>query len=452
MSKSIKIKRGLNIPLKGSAEKVLVRLDKAETYGVKPTDFPGLVPKLNVAVGDKVKAGSPLFHDKYRPEVVYPSPVSGEVVDVRRGERRVILEVVVKADGGDNVYENFGPALPEVLTREEVIARLLKAGAWPYIKQRPFGIVANPSDTPKSIFISCFDTSPLAPDLDFAVQGEEESFQVGVDVLRKLTPGKVHLGLSADFPPAKAFANAKGVEHHYFTGPHPAGNVGVHIHHIDPINKGEVVWVVNPLDVIIIGRLFLKGVYDATKVIALAGSEVLKPRFYKLISGASIESIIKDNINSQAQVRIISGNVLTGTRVDKLGYLGFYDNMVTVIPEGNKHEFFGWIAPGLDKHSASRAFLSKLIPSKRFTLDTNMHGGHRAMVVTGQYEKVMPMDIYPMYLIKAILANDIDRMEQLGIYEVVEEDMALCEYVCPSKTEVQAILRKGIETMIKELS
>jgi len=452
MSKSIKIKRGLNIPLKGSAEKVLVRLDKAETYGVKPTDFPGLVPKLNVAVGDKVKAGSPLFHDKYRPEVVYPSPVSGEVVDVRRGERRVILEVVVKADGGDNVYENFGPALPEALTREEVIARLLKAGVWPYIKQRPFGIVANPSETPKSIFISCFDTSPLAPDLDFAVQGEEESFQVGVDVLRKLTPGKVHLGLSADFPPAKAFANANGVEHHYFTGPHPAGNVGVHIHHIDPINKGEVVWVVNPLDVIIIGRLFLKGVYDATKVIALAGSEVLKPRFYKLISGASIESIIKDNINSQAQVRIISGNVLTGTRVDKLGYLGFYDNMVTVIPEGNKHEFFGWIAPGLDKHSASRAFLSKLIPSKRFTLDTNMHGGHRAMVVTGQYEKVMPMDIYPMYLIKAILANDIDRMEQLGIYEVVEEDMALCEYVCPSKTEVQAILRKGIETMIKELS
>lgn len=452
MSKPIKIKRGLNVPLRGSAEKVLVRLEKAETYGVKPTDFPGLVPKLNVAVGDKVMAGSTLFHDKYRPEVIFSSPVSGEVVDIRRGERRVILEVVVKADSGETAYEDFGTASPDKLSRDEVIAKLLKAGVWPYIKQRPFGIIANPADTPKSIFISCFDTSPLAPDLDFAVQGEEQAFQAGIDAIRKLTPGKVHLGLNADFPPAKAFANAKGVEFHYFTGPHPAGNVGVQIHHIEPINKGEVVWVVNPMDVIIIGRLFLKGVYDATKVIALVGSEVIKPRYFKLISGASVESIVKNNINTQTQVRIISGNVLTGTRVDKLGYLGFYDTMVTVIPEGNKHEFFGWIAPGIDKHSASRAFLSKLIPGKRFTIDTNMHGGHRAMVVTGQYEKVMPMDIYPMYLIKAILANDIDRMEQLGIYEVVEEDMALCEYVCPSKTEMQAILRKGIETIIKELS
>jgi Na+-transporting NADH:ubiquinone oxidoreductase subunit A len=228
--------------------------------------------------------------------------------------------------------------------------------------------------------------------------------------------------------------------------------VGVHIHHIDPIFKGELVWVVNPLDVIIIGRLFLKGIYDATKVIALAGSEVLKPRYYKLISGASIESIVNDNISTERPVRIVSGNVLTGTRVDRLGYLGFYDNMVSVIPEGNRHEFFGWIAPGVDKHSASRTFLSKLIPGKRFAIDTNIHGGHRALVVTGQYEKVLPMDIYPVHLIKAILANDIDRMEQLGIYEVVEEDMALCEYVCASKTEVQAILRGGIETMIKELS
>lgn len=452
MSKVIKIKRGLNIPLKGLAEKVLMRLGKAETYGVKPIDFPGLVPKLNVAVGDRVKAGSPLFYDKYRPEVLFASPVSGEVVEVRRGERRVILEVVVKTDSGDVAYEDFGAASPDSLTRDEVIARLLKAGAWPYIRQRPFGVVANPTDTPKSIFISGFDTSPLAPDMDFTVHGEEQNFQAGIDALRKLTSGKIHLGLNADYPPAKVFADVKGVEFHYFTGPHPAGNVGVHIHHIDPIFKGELVWVVNPLDVIIIGRLFLKGIYDATKVIALAGSEVLKPRYYKLISGASIESIVNDNISAERQVRIVSGNVLTGTRVDRLGYLGFYDNMVSVIPEGNRHEFFGWIAPGVDKHSASRTFLSKFIPGKRFAIDTNIHGGHRALVVTGQYEKVLPMDIYPVHLIKAILANDIDRMEQLGIYEVVEEDMALCEYVCASKTEVQAILRGGIETMIKELS
>jgi Na+-transporting NADH:ubiquinone oxidoreductase subunit A len=452
MSKVIKIKRGLNIPLKGSAEKVLVRLDKAEYYGVKPIDFPGLVPKLDVKVGDRVKAGSPLFHDKYNPEIVFTSPINGEVIEVRRGERRTILEVVVKTENGETEYEEFGAASPDSLSRDEVVEKLLKSGLWPYIKQRPYGIVANPNDNPKAIFISCFDTAPLAPDLDFAVQGEEEAFQVGIDALRKLTTGTIHLGLNADYPPANAFLNAKGVEHHYFTGPHPAGNVGIQIHHIDPIAKGEVVWTINPLDVIIIGRLFLKGIYDATKVIALAGSEVVKPRYYKLISGASIDSVVKDNINTDTDVRIISGNVLTGTRVDKNGFVGFYDNMVSVIPEGNKYEFMGWIAPGVNKHSASRTFLSKLIPGKKFRLNTNMHGGHRAYVLTGQYEKVLPMDIYPVHLIKAILANDIDKMEQLGIYEVVEEDMALCEYVCASKTEVQAILRNGINTMIKELS
>ncbi|QKG79513.1 Na(+)-translocating NADH-quinone reductase subunit A [Tenuifilum thalassicum] len=452
MSKVIKIKRGLNIPLKGSAEKVLVRLDKAEYYGVKPIDFPGLVPKLDVKVGDRVKAGSPLFHDKYNPEIVFTSPINGEVVEVRRGERRTILEVVVKTENGETEYEEFGAASPDSLSRDDVVEKLLKSGLWPYIKQRPYGIVANPNDNPKAIFISCFDTSPLAPDLDFAVQGEEEAFQVGIDALRKLTTGAIHLGLNADYPPANAFLKAKGVEHHYFTGPHPAGNVGIQIHHIDPIAKGEVVWTINPLDVIIIGRLFLKGIYDATKVIALAGSEVIKPRYYKLISGANIDSVVKDNINTDTDVRIISGNVLTGTRVDKNGFVGFYDNMISVIPEGNKYEFMGWIAPGVNKHSASRTFLSKLIPGKKFRLNTNMHGGHRAYVLTGQYEKVLPMDIYPVHLIKAILANDIDKMEQLGIYEVVEEDMALCEYVCASKTEVQAILRNGINTMIKELS
>ncbi|HNV53335.1 MAG TPA: NADH:ubiquinone reductase (Na(+)-transporting) subunit A, partial [Tenuifilaceae bacterium] len=236
-------------------------------------------------------------------------------------------------------------------------------------------------------------------------------------------------------------------------GPHPAGNVGIQIHHIDPINKGDVVWTVNPLDVIIIGRLFLKGVYDATKVIALAGSDVVKPRYYRIVSGARVDSILKDNlVKTDNEHRIISGNVLTGAKVESIGFIGFYDNMVTVIPEGKHHEFFGWMAPGFNKHSASRTFFSKLLPGKSFKLDTNINGGERAYVLTGQYEKVLPMDIYPVHLIKAILANDIDKMEQLGIYEVVEEDLALCEYVCTSKVEVQEILRKGIESMIKELS
>ncbi len=423
----------------------------SETYGVKPLDFPGLLPKLEVQEGDVVRAGTPLFYDKYRPEVKFSSPVSGEVVEIRRGERRQILEVVVKANGSVE-YQVFGAAQPAALTRNQVVEKLLVSGVWPYIRQRPFGIVANPNDTPKAIFISCFDTAPLAPDMDFSIQGEDENFQAGIDALSKLTPGKIHLGLNADYPAASAFAKANGVEHHYFRGPHPAGNVGVHIHHIDPIGKGDVVWVVNPLDVVIIGRLFLKGIYDASRVIALAGSEVTSPRYYRVISGAQIDSITSGNLNSNIELRYISGNVLTGTKVEPFGYLGFYDNMVTVIPEGNHYEFFGWMSPGFNKFSASRTFLSRLTPWRKFKFDTNLHGGKRAYVITGQYEKVMPMDILPVHLIKAILANDIERMEQLGIYEVVEEDMALCEYVCTSKTDVQQILRKGIESLIKELS
>ncbi|HQM04375.1 MAG TPA: Na(+)-translocating NADH-quinone reductase subunit A [Tenuifilaceae bacterium] len=451
MSTIVKVRRGLNIPMEGRAENVLVRKNMSETYGVKPLDFPGLLPKLEVQEGDVVRAGTPLFYDKYRPEVKFSSPVSGEVVEIRRGERRQILEVVVKANGSVE-YQVFGAAQPAALTRNQVVEKLLVSGVWPYIRQRPFGIVANPNDTPKAIFISCFDTAPLAPDMDFSIQGEDENFQAGIDALSKLTPGKIHLGLNADYPAASAFAKANGVEHHYFRGPHPAGNVGVHIHHIDPIGKGDVVWVVNPLDVVIIGRLFLKGIYDASRVIALAGSEVTSPRYYRVISGAQIDSITSGNLNSNIELRHISGNVLTGTKVEPFGYLGFYDNMVTVIPEGNHYEFFGWMSPGFNKFSASRTFLSRLTPWRKFKFDTNLHGGKRAYVITGQYEKVMPMDILPVHLIKAILANDIERMEQLGIYEVVEEDMALCEYVCTSKTDVQQILRKGIESLIKELS
>ncbi|HOZ15494.1 MAG TPA: Na(+)-translocating NADH-quinone reductase subunit A [Tenuifilaceae bacterium] len=452
MSKVIKIRKGLNIPLVGQPEKVLIRADMAETYAVKPSDFPGLTPKLNVQVGDKVKAGNPLFHDKYRPNIVFSSPVSGEVVEVRRGDRRVIEEVVVKTTGSVD-YEQFEAVSPVQLTREQVVEKLLKSGTWPYLRQRPYGIVANPDDKPKSIFISCFDSAPLSPDMDFAVNGEQEAFQAGIDALKRLTEGEIHLGLNADYPASSVFAKAKDVQLHHFTGPHPAGNVGIQIHHIDPINKGDVVWTVNPLDVIIIGRLFLKGVYDATKVIALAGSDVVKPRYYRIVSGARVDSILKDNlVKTDNEHRIISGNVLTGAKVESIGFIGFYDNMVTVIPEGKHHEFFGWMAPGFNKHSASRTFFSKLLPGKSFKLDTNINGGERAYVLTGQYEKVLPMDIYPVHLIKAILANDIDKMEQLGIYEVVEEDLALCEYVCTSKVEVQEILRKGIESMIKELS
>ena len=451
MPKVFKIRRGLNIPMKGEAEKVFTRAELAEFYAVKPTDFPGLTPKLSVAEGDRVKVGTPLFFDKFRPEVVFTSPVSGEVHLIKRGERRRILEVIVKTDNSQD-FEDFGRGNPAEMLPNQIIDKLLKAGLWPTIRQRPYSIIANPEQKPKAIFISGFDTSPLAPDMDFAVKEEEESFKAGVEALKKLTEGDVNIGLNADYPPSSVFTKVKGVKHNYFSGPHPVGNVGIQIHHVNPINKGDVVWVVNPLDVIIIGRLFLRGLYDATKVIALAGSEVLKPRYFIVKTGTSISSIVNNNLVSKAEnLRFISGNVLTGEKIDCDGFLGFYDNMVSVIPEGNYYEFMGWMTPGFKKYSFSSSFLSKLLPQKKHSFDTNLHGGERAYVVTGQYEKVLPMKLYPVHLIKAILANDIDKMENLGIYEVAEEDFALCEYVCTSKTNVQSIIRDGITLMIKEL-
>jgi len=338
------------------------------------------------------------------------------------------------------------------LTSNEIIEKLLISGCWPYIRQRPYGIVANSKDKPKSIFISGFDTAPLAPDLDFSVKGEESAFQAGICALSKLTEGKIHLNLNSDYPASFVFTKCEKVQVNYFSGPHPAGNVGVQINHLEPINKGEMVWVVNPLDVIIIGHLFLKGVYDASKVVTLAGSEVLKPKYYKVINGVSIKNIVQGNISPNHQVRYISGNVLTGKKILSDGFIGFYDNMITVIPEGNQFEFLGWALPGFNKFSASKTFFSWLTPDKKYRLNTNLNGGERAFVITGQYEKLVPMDIYPVHLIKSIIAKDIDKMEQLGIYEVVEEDLALCEFACTSKIEVQTILRDGIDLMIKEMS
>lgn len=452
MPNVIKIRKGLNIRLKGQAEKIFFKAEHAEFYAISPLDFPGIVPKPDVNVGDRVKAGSRLFHHKHHPEVLFTSPVSGEVVEIRRGDRRVILEVIIKADSQIE-YIDHKVDDPTKLNGEKVIQKLLSSGVWPYIRQRPYGIIANPKDKPKAIFISGFDTAPLAPDLDFSVKGEDAAFQAGVNALHKLTDGKIHLNLNSDYPASEVFSKCRNVEINYFTGPHPAGNVGIQIHHIDPVNKGEVVWVVNPLDVIIIGRLFLKGVYDAAKVITLAGSEVLKPKYYKLINGASIKNIVQGNtIKSDSHLRYISGNVLTGRRIPSDGFVGFYDNMVTIIPEGDHHEFLGWALPGFGKFSATRTFFSWLLPDKKYRLNTNFNGSERAYVVTGQYEKVLPMDIYPVYLIKAIMAKDVERMEQLGIYEVVEEDLALCEFVCTSKIEVQSILREGIDLMIEEMS
>ncbi|NBC82067.1 MAG: Na(+)-translocating NADH-quinone reductase subunit A [Bacteroidetes bacterium] len=450
MSVQIKIRKGLDINLQGKAEKIYIKSEMAGSYAVKPINFKGITPKLTAKVDSKVKAGSPLFFDKNNPDVYFTSPVSGTVTSINRGERRKILEVVVKPDA-QITYEKFDVSDVSGMSREDIVKTLLQSGCWPYIKQRPYDIIAKPEDKPKAIFISAFDSAPLAPDIDFIMKGSESEFQTGITALRKLTDGKIHLNVNGSYPPSPVFSKVKGVQLNTVTGPHPAGNVGVQIHHIDPLNKGETVWHLKPQDVAIIGRLFEKGVYDASKIVALAGSELLKPRYHKIISGANIASITRDNVKNSKN-RYISGNTLTGDKIEQDGHIGFYHNLVTVIPEGDYYEFMGWAAPGFNKYSKSRAFWSWLRPDKEYKIDTNMKGGHRAYVVTGQYEQVLPMEIYPVQLIKSILVEDIDLMEKLGIYEVAEEDFALCEFVCTSKTEVQPIIRKGIDLMIKELS
>lgn len=448
MSKIIKLRKGLNIRIRGKAEKIFIKADLADKFALQPSDFPGLTPKLTVKVDDIVKAGSPLFYDKYRPEVLFTSPVSGKVSAINRGGRRRILEVVVDADR-EILYETFRQADPSGLSRGDVTDNLLKSGLWPFIRQRPYAIIANPKDEPKAIFISCFDYAPLAPDYDFVVKGEAEAFQKGIDAVSMLTSGKVHLGLNADYPAADVYEKAKGAEVTYFKGKHPAGNVGVQIHHVDPVNKGEVVWYLYPQDVITIGRLFQKGIVDMSRIVALTGSEVKTARYYKTMMGATIKDMVSNNVE-EGELRYISGNVLTGSEISADGYIGFYDSQITVIPEGTYCEFLGWAMPGFKKYSVSKTFLAWLMPGKEFKIDTNVKGGVRAFVLTGQYEKVLPMDIFPVQLLKAIIVEDIDLMENLGIYEVAEEDFALCEFVCASKIEAQSIIRNGIELMIKE--
>lgn len=447
MSEVVKLRKGLNIKLKGSAEKALDKLPVPATVALKPTDFPGLTPKLSVKVDAEVKAGDALFYDKYHPEILFTAPLGGKVVSINRGERRKILEVVIATDEKVGSAE-LKKADPSTLSAEEVKEQILKSGVWPFIKKRPYGIIANPEEKPKAIYISTFDTAPLAPDYNFVIDGQLDTFQVGVNALAQLTAGKVNLGVSKD----SAFTSVKNVEFNTFEGPHPAGNVGIQIANTSPLNKGEVVWTISVQDVLFIGRLFQSGKVDFTKTVALTGSEVKAPKYYQTVLGAPIASLVESKlVNADYKQRIISGNVLTGTKVTEKSFLGFYDSQISVIPEGDEYEFLGWADPGFNKFSATKAYFGKLFPKKEYTMNANIHGGERAFVLSNQYEKLVPMDILPVYLLKAILVNDIDKMENFGIYEVIEEDFALCEYACTSKIEVQKILREGINTMIKEL-
>lgn len=453
MPKIIKISKGLDIPLVGEAEKEIHNAPRSEVYAVKPPDFHGLTPKMLVKEGDKVKVGTPLFFDKYQDKILFTSPVSGTYVELIRGPKRRIMEVRIQADESDE-YVDFGAAEPSTLSYEQITGKLMESGLWPVIRQRPYAIIANPVQKPKAIFVSAFNSAPLAPDMDFVVKGHEDSFQKGLDVLSRITEGDVHLSVHAKKTSSRAFLDAKGVKLHHFSGPHPAGNIGIQIHHIDPLSKGEVMWYVEVQDVISIGRLFQSGKYDPRKVVALTGSEVLKPGYYNVINGAQVTSITRDNLRLQQDVRLrhVSGDPLTGSQIAQDGYLGFYSSQVTILPEGDKPQFMGWIAPNTDKFSVSRTFLSFLMPGKKYRHNTNIRSGERPFVITGIYERVLPMDILPIQLIKSIMINDIDKMEQLGIYEVAPEDFALCEYVCPSKIEMQTLIREGLDAIYKEFA
>jgi Na+-transporting NADH:ubiquinone oxidoreductase subunit A len=369
-------------------------------------------------------------------------------VEIKRGQKRKLLEVKILADRTvEHVpFTKFSTSEIANLSREQVQSQILTSGVWVNLIQRPFGVVADPAETPKSIFISGFDSHPLAPDYNFLFRGQEQYFQAGIDILRKFTSGPIHLNVHSKREIGTIFSQAQGVELNKFSGPHPSGCVGVQIHHIDPLGKSDVIWTINPYGVIQIGKLFLNGVYDASKTIAVAGSEVKEPQYFRTYTGAGVKKFLYNNLKQQ-HVRIVSGNVLTGTQIGMDDHIGFYDQLVSVIPEGDQYEFLGWITHSADKLSLSRAWglFSFLNYNKEYRLDSNTKGEPRAFVQTGVFEKVTPMDVLPTHLLKAIIAEDYDEMEALGIYEVIEEDLALCEFVDVSKHNVQAILREGID-------
>lgn len=446
------LQKGHDILLQGTPDKVIDQGVQAATFAVQPLNFRGIspIPKMLVDVGAEVKAGDPLFFDKSNPDIKYVAPVSGEVIAVTRGSKRSITEVVILADK-DQKYRQLDAFDLEGSSREALVAYLQENGAWPLITQRPFDLVPETSEIPRDIFISTFDSAPLAPDLNLVVAGREASFQKGLEVLSKLTSGKVHLGLNAKgaTPPAAAFSNATGVEKHWFHGKHPAGNVGVQIHHVAPIGTKDKVWVLGVQEVITIGALFAEGRFNAERVVVLSGSELSQPKYVRTYLGAKIGDLLKDNLSSE-KARIISGDVLSGEKKTTEQFLNAKDDQITVIEEGNDVELLGWLLPIEPRPSISNTFPNFLYPNYAFKVNTNTHGEKRAFVVTGQYESVLPMDIYPQHLMKAILTSDFERMEGLGIHELSEEDIALCEFVCTSKQPLQQILRKGQHMMLEQ--
>lgn len=453
MTQVIKIKKGLDIPLQGCPQGVTRHAVRSEYYTVAPDDYAGFVPKVVVKQGDAVRAGSPVLYDKNRAGLKVVSPVSGTVTAVNRGEKRRLLSVIIQSDN-KNESVDFGEKEIATLSPETIKATLAEAGILALLRQRPYDIVVDPADTPRDIFVSGFSTAPLAPAADYIIKGNKKDFETGLRILAKLTEGQVFVGVRQ----GGAFASAEKVRFVEFEGPHPAGNVGVQINHIRPVNKGEVVWTIQPQEVIIIGRFFNTGKVDLTRLVALTGSEVNEGdrAYYPMLPGASIERLVRSSVTEHVALRYISGNVLTGKRIEANGSLRAGDNQVTVIPEGDgTQELLGWMMPRLNQFSVSRtypAFLLKALTKKKYDMDARVKGGRRAMIMSNEWEKVFPMDILPEFLIRAILAQDVDKMESLGIYEIAPEDFALCEFVDTSKMELQKIVREGLDWLYKEMN
>ena len=450
MSNDIRVKNGLSINLKGAPENIVKKAPFPKTVSINPSDFHLITPKMVVKVGDKVSAGDVVFFSKKNPEIKFCSPVSGEILDIVRGAKRRILEILINCDEKQIVISHKISSFNK-FSKNQILETLLNSGCWPFIKQRPYDIIADPKDSPKSIFISTLNTAPVSADFEIVLNEQKKEFITGIKALKKLTEGDLNICVEKNH---NSFINEiDNVKIHNISGVHPAGNVGVQIHHIDPINSGEKVWVVGAEDVALIGKLFLTGKYNPTRTIAVSGPPVKYPQYYKTIVGSSLSEIIKDaGIDTDLNLRFINGDVLSGRSVEKDNYLGFYNNTLSVLREGNQYRMFGWIpfvnnaVPSIYKTS-----FSWLFPNKKYDLDTNLNGEERAFVVTGEMEDVFPMDIFPMQLLKECMSGNIEKMENLGIYEVAPEDFALIDYSSSSKIEAQKIIRDGLDLMISEV-
>lgn len=440
--------KGYDLKLAGEADGDAVS-GNAKRFSVSPKEYRGMspIPKVVVSEGDTVKAGDTILFDKKNDKVKFVAPVSGEIVEIRRAEKRSISDVVILADAEMDYLQLDPPSIAEA-SREEIVDFLCAHGGWTLLNQRPYDVMPAVDAVPKAIFVSTFDSAPLAPDANVVVAGREEAFQKGIDTLARLSGGDVHIGLNGggDAAPAAAFAKATNCKKHWFAGKHPAGNVGVQIHHIDAIKPGDKVWTLGVQEVITLGELMYKGIYNSEKTVAITGSQVGTPAYVKTYAGASIDELLKDNLK-EGKNRIIDGDVLSGLKAKEDGFLRSKSDQITVIKEGDEYELFGWLLPIKARPTISKTFPNFFYPNMKFEGETNTHGERRAFVMTGQYESVLPMDIYPQHLMKAILANDYERMEGLGITELSEEDLAVCEFVCTSKQPLQSILREGLDMM-----